>query len=96
MNVQLKGADDRISVRKEEVEAAKGQDDVIEHMVDQLQPFTTYEFAAAAATAAGQGPFSNPLFCEDAAVSTVVQCILTGVRIHRKDYFVPTMYTCLK
>ena len=53
-------ADDRNSVREEEVEAAEGQDDVIEHVVDQLQPFTTYEFAVAAATAAGQGPFSNP------------------------------------
>ena len=53
-------ADDRSSVREEEVEAAEGQDDVIEHVVDQLQPFTTYEFAVAAATAAGQGPFSNP------------------------------------
>ena len=59
MNVQLREADDRSSVRKEEVEAAEGQDDVIEHVVDQLQPFTTYEFAVAAATAAGQGPFSN-------------------------------------
>ena len=53
-------ADDRSSVRKEEVEAVEGQDDVIEHVVDQLQPFTTYEFAVAATTAAGQGPFSNP------------------------------------
>ena len=53
-------ADDRNSVKEEEVEAAEGQDDVIEHVVDQLQPFTTYEFAVAAATAAGQGPFSNP------------------------------------
>ena len=53
-------ADDRSSVREEEVEAAEGQDDVIEHVVDQLQPFTAYEFAVAAATAAGQGPFSNP------------------------------------
>ena len=52
-------ADDRSSVREEEVEAAEGQDDVIEHVVDQLQPFTTYEFAVAAATAAGQGPFSD-------------------------------------
>ena len=66
MNVQLREADDRSSVRKEEVEAAEGQDDVIEHVVDQLQPFTTYEFAVAAATAAGQGPFSNPS-SEDAA-----------------------------
>ena len=53
-------ADDRSSVREKEVEAAKGQDDVITYVVDQLQPFTTYEFAVAAATAAGQGPFSNP------------------------------------
>ena len=53
-------ADDRSSVWVEEVEAAEGQDDVIEHVMDQLQPFTTYEFAVAAATAAGQGPFSNP------------------------------------
>ena len=42
------------------MKAAEGQDDVIEHVVDQLQPFTTYEFAVAAATAAGQGRFSNP------------------------------------
>ena len=50
---------DRILVREEEVEAAEGQDDVLEHVV-QLQPFTTYEFVVAAATAAGQGPFSHP------------------------------------
>ena len=53
-------ATDISSVREEDVEAAKGQDNVIEHAVNQLQPFTTYEFAVAAATDAGQGPFSNP------------------------------------
>ena len=53
-------ANDSSSVREEEVEAAEGQDDVIEHVVNQLQPFTTYEFVVAAATDAGQGPFSNP------------------------------------
>ena len=52
-------ADDRSLVREEEVEAPESQY-VIEHVVDQLQPFTTYEFVVAAATAAGQGPFSNP------------------------------------
>ena len=42
------------------MEAAEGQDDVIEHVVSNLQPFTTYEFVVAASTAIGQGPFSNP------------------------------------
>ena len=60
VNVQLREADGRSSMKEEEVKAAEGQDDVIKHVVDQLQPFTTYEFAVAAATAAGQGPFSNP------------------------------------
>ena len=49
---------DRSSVREEEVEAAEGQD-VIEHVVNQLQPFTTYAFVVAAATDAGRGPFSS-------------------------------------
>ena len=53
-------ASDSSSVREEEVEAAEGQDDVIEHVVNQLQPFTTYEFVVAAATDVGLGPFSNP------------------------------------
>ena len=53
-------ANDISSVREEEVEAAKGQDNVIEHAVNQLQPFTTYKFVVAAATDVGQGPFSNP------------------------------------
>ena len=53
-------ANDSSSVREEEVEGAKGQDNVIEHAVNQLQPFTTYEFVVAAATDVGQGPFSNP------------------------------------
>ena len=53
-------ANDSSSVREEEVEVTEGQDNVIEHAVNQLQPFTTYEFAVAAATDAGQGPFSNP------------------------------------
>ena len=53
-------ADDRSLVREEEVEAPESQYDVIEHVVDQLQPYTTYKFVVAAATAAGQGPFSNP------------------------------------
>ena len=52
-------ANDSSSVREEEVEAAEGHD-VIEHVVNQLQPFTTYEFVVAAATDVGQGPFSNP------------------------------------
>ena len=53
-------ASDRILVREVEVEAAEGQDDALEHVVNQLQPFTTYKFVVAAATAAGQGPFSHP------------------------------------
>ena len=53
-------ASDSSSVREEEVEAAEGQDDVIEHVVSHLQPFTTYDFVVAAATSVGQGPFSNP------------------------------------
>ena len=53
-------ANDSSSVREEEVEGAKGQDNVIEHAVNQLQPFTTYEFVVAAATDVGRGPFSNP------------------------------------
>ena len=54
-------ANDSSLVREEEVEVAKGQDDdAFEHVVNQLQPFTTYEFVVAAATDAGQGPFSSP------------------------------------
>ena len=53
-------ANDSSSVREEEVEAAEGQDDVTDYVVNQLQPFTTYGFVVAAATDAGQGPFSNP------------------------------------
>ena len=53
-------ANDSSSVREEEVEVTEGQDNVIEHAVNQLQPFTTYEFAVAAATDVGRGPFSNP------------------------------------
>ena len=52
-------ANDSSSV-KEEVEAAEAQDDIVQHAVNHLQPFTTYEFIVAAATNAGRGPFSNP------------------------------------
>ena len=53
-------ANDSSSVREEEVEGANDRDNVTEHAVNQLQPFTTYEFVVAAATDVGRGPFSNP------------------------------------